>query len=125
MNSVFRVIVATTAIGIAALSLTAPAEAGNGSAVGAGLVGFGVGAIVGSALAPQTVYVAPPPPVYYAPPPPVVMFLHRRRYMSGRVRAAAYEKLMEAMKLLASAGLPLLAEEVEELALRSPDHQLT
>jgi hypothetical protein len=72
MNSVFRVIVATTAIGIAALSLTAPAEAGNGSAVGAGLVGFGVGAIVGSALAPQTVYVAPPPPVYYAPPPPVV-----------------------------------------------------
>ena len=40
--------------------------------LGAGLVGFGVGAIVGSALAPQTVYVAPPPPVYYAPPPPVV-----------------------------------------------------
>jgi hypothetical protein len=30
-----------------------------------------VGAIVGNALAPQTVYVAPPPPVYYAPPPPV------------------------------------------------------
>jgi hypothetical protein len=46
------------------------------------------------------------------------MFLHRRRCMSGRVRAAAYEKLMEAMKLLASAGLPLLAEEVEELALQ-------
>jgi hypothetical protein len=34
------------------------------------------------------------------------------------MRAAAYEKLMEAMKLLASAGLPLLAEEVEELALQ-------
>ena len=47
------------------------AHAGNGSAVGAGIVGFGVGAIVGSALTPQTVYVAPPPPVYYAPPPPV------------------------------------------------------
>ena len=30
------------------------------------------------------------------------------------MRAAAYEKLMEAMKLLASAGLPLLAEEVVE-----------
>jgi hypothetical protein len=29
---------------------------------------------------------------------------------------------MEAMKLLASAGLPLLAEEVEELALQV-DHQ--
>ena len=34
------------------------------------------------------------------------------------MRAAAYEKLMEAMKLLMSAGLPLLAEEVEELALQ-------
>jgi hypothetical protein len=33
-------------------------------------------------------------------------------------RAAAYEKLMEATKLLASAGFPLLAEEVEELALQ-------
>ena len=34
------------------------------------------------------------------------------------MRAAAYEKLMEATKLLTSAGLPLLAEEVEELALQ-------
>jgi hypothetical protein len=63
-------ITVTTAIGIAAFSLTAPAHAGS-SEVGAGLAGFGLGAIVGSALAPQTVYVAPPPPVYYAPPPPV------------------------------------------------------
>jgi hypothetical protein len=59
------------ALSMATFSLTAPAHAGNGSAVGAGILGFGVGAIVGSALAPQTVYVAPPPPVYYAPPPPV------------------------------------------------------
>ena len=58
------------AIGIGALSVTS-AHAGNGSAVGAGIVGFGVGAIVGSALASPPVYVAPPPPVYYAPPPPV------------------------------------------------------
>jgi hypothetical protein len=71
MHSVMRVTVATTVLGIAALSLTVSAHAGNGSAVGAGIVGFGVGAIVGNALAPQTVYVAPPPPVYYAPPPPV------------------------------------------------------
>jgi hypothetical protein len=71
MHSAFRVSLVATAIGIAAASLTTPAHAGNGSTVGAGLVGFGVGAIVGSALAPQTVYVAPPPPVYYAPPPPV------------------------------------------------------
>ena len=32
------------------------------------------------------------------------------------LRAAAYEKLIDAMKLLSS--LPLLAEEVEELALQ-------
>jgi hypothetical protein len=34
------------------------------------------------------------------------------------MRAAAYENLMEATKLLASAGLLLLAEEVEELAVQ-------
>jgi hypothetical protein len=67
----FRVSIGATAIVVAALSLAAPANAGNGSAVGAGLLGFGVGALVGSAVTPQTVYVAPPPPVYYAPPPPV------------------------------------------------------
>ena len=38
---------------------------------GRGTIGIGVGALVGSAVTPQTVYVAPPPPVYYAPPPPV------------------------------------------------------
>jgi hypothetical protein len=54
------------AIGMAALVLPVPAQAGNGAAVGAGLAGFGIGAIVGSALAPGAVYVAPPPP-----PPPV------------------------------------------------------
>jgi hypothetical protein len=69
MSKAFKITV-TTAIAIAALSLTAPAHAGS-SEVGAGLAGFGIGAVVGSALAPQTVYVAPPPPVYYAPPPPV------------------------------------------------------
>jgi hypothetical protein len=49
------------------------AKAGHGSAVGAGLLGFGVGAIVGSALAPREVYVVPPPTYYspagYGPPP--------------------------------------------------------
>ena len=57
------------AIALAASLLPAPAEAG-GSTVGAGLVGFGVGAIIGSALAPREVYVVPPPPpppVYYGP----------------------------------------------------------
>ena len=77
MHSVMRVTVAATVLGIASLSLAASAHAGNGSAVGAGLLGFGVGAIVGNALAPQTVYVAPPPPVYYAPPPPYMSRLRR------------------------------------------------
>ena len=62
-------IAATAAIGLAALISAAPAEAGRGSAVGAGLAGFGIGAILGSALSPREVYVVPPPPppVYYAP----------------------------------------------------------
>ena len=71
MHMVIRVAAMLAALSIATFSLTAPAHAGNGSAVGAGILGFGVGAIVGSAIAPQTVYVAPPPPVYYVPPPPV------------------------------------------------------
>jgi BA14K-like protein len=82
-------------VGVMALTLAVPAEAGRGhgngwkgghgryvqnnyygyrrgggdnwNAVGAGLLGFGVGAIVGSALTPREVYVAPPPP----PPAPV------------------------------------------------------
>ena len=74
MYKAFRVTAAMAAIGIAALSFTARAQAGHDSAVGAGLVGFGIGAILGSALAPQGVYVGPPPPYYYGPivygPPP-------------------------------------------------------
>jgi hypothetical protein len=76
-KTTLRATVAAALIGTAALLLPAAAQAGRGDAVGAGLLGFGIGAIVGSALTPQTVYVAPPPPpppVYYAPaaygPPP-------------------------------------------------------
>jgi len=68
MHKVFRVTAATATIGMAALLHTAPAHAGNGSALGAGLVGFGIGAILGSALVPPEVYfVPPPPPQYYGP----------------------------------------------------------
>src|SRR4029079_19489877 len=56
--------------------LSSSANAGNRNALGAGLLGFGVGAIVGSTLAPREVYVvpSPPPPAYYGsaaygPPP--------------------------------------------------------
>jgi len=62
--------VTVSLIGAAMLLATGPAEAGRGSAVGAGLLGFGVGAMVGSALTPRDVYVVPPPPpppAYYGP----------------------------------------------------------
>jgi hypothetical protein len=68
MHKPIRVTVATAAVATVALLFTAPAQAGNGSAVGAGLVGFGIGAILGSALTPQAVYVGPPPPDYYYDP---------------------------------------------------------
>jgi hypothetical protein len=66
-----RTAAATALLGMAALSLSTTANAGDGKAVGAGLLGFGVGTIVGSAIAPREVYVAPPapppPPAYYGP----------------------------------------------------------
>jgi hypothetical protein len=63
-----KVLATTVLVAIVALSLQAPAEAGNG--VAAGLVGFGIGAVVGSTLAPREVYVVPTPPpaaYYYGP----------------------------------------------------------
>jgi hypothetical protein len=59
-----KALAALLLVGTATLSLPAPALAGNG--VGAGLIGFGIGAVVGSALAPREVYVVPPP-AYYGP----------------------------------------------------------
>jgi hypothetical protein len=89
-------LVAAALVGITTLTLAVPAEAGRGyrhghghghwrggpryvqknyygrgggDTLAAGLLGFGVGAIVGSALTPREVYVAPPPP---APAPTYV-----------------------------------------------------
>ena len=62
MDKVLRTAVTAAAIAIAALSLTLPAQAGPRSAVGAGLVGFGIGAILGSMMGPPEVYFVPPPP---------------------------------------------------------------
>ena len=67
MHQAFRTAVAAAAIATAALSLTLPAQAGPRSAVGAGLVGFGIGAILGSMMAPPDLYFGPPPPGYYGP----------------------------------------------------------
>ncbi len=80
-NRILKAIALASAIGTAALAFPAPAEAGRGGDFGAGLIGFGIGAIVGSALAPREVYVVPPEydyddyePAYYGPaaygPPP-------------------------------------------------------
>ena len=72
MNKAVRVAAMTATIGLATVSPAAPAHAGD--AVGAGLIGFGVGAILGSLFTPWEVYVGPPPyyywPVVYGPPPP-------------------------------------------------------
>jgi hypothetical protein len=72
-KTTLRAAAATALIGLGALALPAPAEAGHGWGWGPGLVGFGVGAIVGSALVAPRVYAAPPPayygPVAYGPPP--------------------------------------------------------
>jgi hypothetical protein len=81
VSRTFGVAAPMAAIGIG-LALTAPAHAGDGS-IGAGLVGFGIGAILGSILTPTEVYyLPPPPPEYYDPvdygPPPTPPKQHNR-----------------------------------------------
>ena len=97
-KTTFTALFAAALVGLTVLTLAVPAEAGRGrghggyrghgghgghhyshryrgggNAFGAGLIGFGIGAIVGSALTPREVYVAPPPPRYapvaYGPQP--------------------------------------------------------
>jgi len=65
-NGKLKTIAAAALLGAAALTLSAPAEAGRGyyrhgygGGWGAGLLGFGIGAIVGSALTPREVYIEP------------------------------------------------------------------
>ena len=59
MRKASRMAITATAIGIATLSVGAPAHAGS-SDIGAGLVGFGIGAILGSMMGPPEVYFVPP-----------------------------------------------------------------
>jgi hypothetical protein len=61
-----RTVVIAASAGLTVLMTTAPVHAGNGNIVGAGLLGLGIGAIIGSALTPTEVYVAPAPA--YGPP---------------------------------------------------------
>ena len=79
MPTSLKAITATALIGIGTLSLSPSANAGWGCGWGCGwgptLAGFGIGAMIGSALGGPPIYVGPPPPpVYYGPagygPPP-------------------------------------------------------
>jgi hypothetical protein len=72
MPASLKAITATALIGISTLTLSPPAFAGWGCGWGCGfgpaLAGFGIGAIVGGALAGPPIYLGPPPPpVYYGP----------------------------------------------------------
>ena len=62
MHKGLRLGVTMALIGMAVLSNPGKAHCGNGSAIGAGLVGFGIGTVFGSILTPREVYVVPPPP---------------------------------------------------------------
>ena len=67
MNRALIVLVAAATMGAAVMP--APAQAGNGGAVAAGVIGgLAAGAIIGSAAAGPRYY--EPAPVYVAPPPP-------------------------------------------------------
>lgn len=72
-----KAVALAAALSVGALALPDTAEAGRrhhghgGNAAAAAIIGLGVGAIIGGAIASDRYYYAPPPPrVYYAPPPP-------------------------------------------------------
>ena len=68
MRKVLRVM-ATTAVGMTLLSCAAPPQPGNSAAIGFGIDGFDIGAIVGSVVASTEAYVLPlPRRVVYGPP---------------------------------------------------------
>ena len=109
-NGTLKAIAAAALIGAAALTLPAPAEAGRGyyrhgygGGWGAGLLGFGIGAIVGSALTPREVYIEPDddyepaygPAAYgpgYGPPPwtPEWYTYCAQRYRSFNARSGYF-----------------------------------
>jgi hypothetical protein len=118
MVKAFRFAAVGAASGIAAQSLAAPAKAGNGFAVGAGLAGFGIGAILGSAPAPREVYVVlPPPPIYCGPvpygPPPLTPGWYD--YCRGAIRASARKRVTPWLQM----GRPISAARAYSL-LRDP-----
>ncbi len=68
MRKALRVM-ATTAVGMTLLSCAGPPQPGDGAAIGFGIAGFDIGAIMDSVLASTEAYVVPPPrPVVHGPP---------------------------------------------------------
>ena len=68
MTRALIVLVAAATMGAAVMP--APAHAGNGGAVAAGVIGgLAAGAIIGSAVSQPRYYAPAPAPVYVAPPP--------------------------------------------------------
>lgn len=71
MNKGVKAAIAGLALAGVTAGAVAPAEAhGAGLAIGAGLLGVGIGAAIASDHPHYVGYAPPPPPVYYAPPPP-------------------------------------------------------
>jgi BA14K-like protein len=74
-RTVVKALTVVAVVGLSALSLSAPVEAGHGWGPGwggpgywgAGLIGLGVGAAIGTALAAPAYVGPPPPPGAYAP----------------------------------------------------------
>jgi len=99
-NRNMKAVAVAAVIGLGTLALPAPAEAGRGSNWGAGLLGFGIGAIVGSALTPREVYVEPgyddyepvAGPAAYGPPPwtPEWYTYCKQRYRSFNARTGYF-----------------------------------
>jgi hypothetical protein len=79
MIKTLTTLAAAGTIAVAALAAPAPAQAGNGGAVAAGVVGgLAAGAIIGSAFYPHQSYAYAPGPVYYSGGP----YAYSRCYMT-------------------------------------------
>ncbi len=82
MRKMLLAVATAATLGITAFAAPAPAEARDGGAVAAGVLGgLAAGAIIGGAAA------SAPPPAYYAPGPAYVAgppcYWHRERFWDG------------------------------------------
>jgi hypothetical protein len=101
MRKALRVM-ATTAVGMTLLSCAAPPQPGDGAAIGFGIAGFDIEAIMDGVLASTEAYVVPPPrPVFHGPPRRMPKSYSDRSYPRSKtvrteVLAGAVEQKSEA-----------------------------